>query len=127
MSLKYLNAKVTQQKSGNALLLGKCIFIKVQNSFSFEAQNEEHHNWKSDKERAFTILTSLLRIFGITVYVKNKIKRKTLSNETERLKETLQFLSNHCQPSEHFQWLTETIKLWALQKTKPMDIITGKK
>ena len=75
MYLKYLNAKVTQQKSGNALLLGKCIFIKVQNSSSFEAQNEEHHNWKSDKERAFTILTSLLRIFGITVYVKNKIKR----------------------------------------------------
>ena len=127
MSLKYLNAKVTQQKSGNALLFGKCIFIKVQNSSSFEAQNEERHNWKSGKERAFTILTSLLRIFGITVYVKNKIKRKTLSNETERLKETLHFLSNHCQPSEHFQWLTETIKLWALQKTKPMDIITGKK
>ena len=41
---KIYNAKVTQQKSGNALLLGKCIFIKVQNSSSFEAQNEEHHN-----------------------------------------------------------------------------------
>ena len=61
------------------------------------------------------------------LYVKNKIKRKTLSNGTERLKETLHFLINHCQPSEHFQWLTETIKLWALQKTKPMDIIIGKK
>ena len=69
-----------------------------------------------------------MRIFGITIYVKNKIKRKTLSNGTERLKETLHFLINHCQPSEHFQWLTETIKLWALQKTKPMDILSlGKK
>ena len=59
-----------------------------------------------------------MRIFGITVYVKNKIKRKTLSKETERFKETLHFLSNHCQPCEHFQWLTETWKSVGTAKNK---------
>ena len=59
-----------------------------------------------------------MRILGITVYVKNKIKRKTLSKETERLKETLHFLSNHCQPCEHFQWLTETWKSVGTTKDK---------
>ena len=59
-----------------------------------------------------------MRIFGITVYVKNKIKRKTLSKEIEKFREKLHFLSNHCQPCEHFQWLTETWKSVGIAKDK---------